>query len=34
MAWTILGMGVMLVLLCLADMAVPGGDDTDNSDEN
>ena len=35
MTWTILGMGVMLVLLCLADMAVPGdGDDTDNSDEN
>lgn len=33
MAWTILGMGVMLVLLCLADMAVPGDDD-DNSDEN
>ena len=34
MAWTILGMGVMLVLLCLADMAVPSVDDTDNSDEN
>lgn len=39
MAWTILGMGVMLVLLCLADIAVPGddaanNDDTDNSDEN
>jgi len=35
MAWTILGMGVMLVLLCLADIAVPGGDDdTNNSDEN
>lgn len=33
MAWTILGMGVMLVLLCLADIAVPGNDD-DNSDEN
>lgn len=33
MAWTILGMGVMLVLLCLADIAVPGSDD-DNSDEN
>ena len=33
MAWTILGMGVMLVLLCLADFAVPGDDD-DNSDEN
>ena len=33
MAWTILGMGVMLVLLCLADLGVP--DDTnDNSDEN
>ena len=31
MAWTILGMGVMLVLLCLADIAVPGDDD-DNSD--
>ena len=34
MAWTILGMGVMLVLLCLADMAVPGDDDADSSDEN
>ena len=34
MAWTILGMGVMRVLLCLADIAVPGSDDTDNSDEN
>ena len=35
MAWTILGMGVMLVLLCLADVAVPGGDDdADSSDEN
>ena len=35
MAWTILGMGVMLVLLCLADIAVPDSDDeTDNSDEN
>ena len=33
MAWTILGMGVMLVLLCLAYIAVPGDDD-DNSDEN
>ena len=33
MAWTILGMGVMLVLLCLADIAVPGDYD-DNSDEN
>ena len=33
MAWTILGMGVMLVLLCLADIAVPGDDD-DNYDEN
>ena len=34
MAWTILGMGVMLVLLCLADIAVPGDDDdTDNSDK-
>ena len=34
MAWTILGMGVMLVLLCLADIAVPSSDDTDNSDKN
>ena len=33
MVWTILGMRVMLVLLCLADIAVPGDDD-DNSDEN
>lgn len=35
MAWTILGMGVMLILLCLADLAVPGdnNDDSDNSDE-
>jgi len=40
MSWTILGMGVMLVLLCLADFGVTGmdiGSDTDtdnNSDEN
>ena len=38
MAWTILGMGVMLILLCLADFGVTGmdiGSDTDNnSDEN
>lgn len=33
MVWTILGMGVMLVLLYLADIAV-SGDDDDNSDEN
>ena len=33
MAWTILGMGVMLVLLCLADLSVPD-DNHDDSDEN
>jgi len=40
MAWTILGMGVMLVLLCLADFGATGmdiGSDSEsdnNSDEN
>ena len=35
MAWTILGMGVMLVLLCLADLGVPDDNNNNNdSDEN
>ena len=40
MSWTILGMGVMLVLLCLADFGATGMDissdseSDNNSDEN
>ncbi len=34
MAWTILSMGIMLVLLCLADVGTSDGSDDDDSGDD